>query len=391
MRNPNGFGGIKKLSGKRKKPYAVYVTTEFTLSPTIPEIDFLSGILTPDLYEQVLVQYEAYKARQPIKGRQIQKCIGYYKTRPEAIIALSEYNKNPFDIDKRNVTFAQIYEMLYEKEIKKKDISAANVYTTAYQKCGPIKQMKIRDIRLLHMQNIVDSYSDKSRSTQNNIIILFHAIFEFCMKNDIVEKDYSQFVKITEAAEKKDKLPFTRQEVQTVWDNINWLPHSKSKNSLYGLHMMDTILIMLYTGMRIRELLEIKPADIHIDERWIDLRGTKTKAAQRVIPIHKKIIPLIEKRLAYCDGEYLFHENNNNKLSYGKYRAGFYDYFMEEFKIKKLPHECRHTFATISATCGMNKILRKKIIGHASGDITDDVYTHAYIEDLIAEIDKYDL
>ena len=69
----------------------------------------------------------------------------------------------------------------------------------------------------------------------------------------------------------------------------------------------------------------------------------------------------------------------------------FYVLFMEEFKIERTPHECRHTFATVAARSNMNKVLLKKIIGHASADITEDVYTHAYIEDLIAEIDKYDL
>lgn len=68
-----------------------------------------------------------------------------------------------------------------------------------------------------------------------------------------------------------------------------------------------------------------------------------------------------------------------------------YELFMDEFKIERTPHECRHTFATIAAASKLNPILLKKIIGHASADITESIYTHAYIEDLIAEIDKYNL
>ena len=105
----------------------------------------------------------------------------------------------------------------------------------------------------------------------------------------------------------------------------------------------------------------------------------------------QKIIPLLEKRLAECTGEYLFYGNNGNQLKYYQYKTMFYELFMEEFKIERTPHECRHTFATIAASSNMNKVLLKKIIGHASSDITEDIYTHAYIEDLIAEIDKYDL
>ncbi len=69
----------------------------------------------------------------------------------------------------------------------------------------------------------------------------------------------------------------------------------------------------------------------------------------------------------------------------------FFELFMKEFKINHTPHECRHTFATVAAASNMNKVLLKKIIGHASSDLTENVYTHAYIDDLIAEIDKYNL
>lgn len=391
MRNPNGYGCIRKLSGKRKRPFGVYVTTEFKIAPSVPEIGFLEGILSPALYSKVKEEYEAYKAKQPVKAKQVQKCIGYYETRPDAMIALAEYNKNPFDIDKKNITFEQVYDLLYEKEIKEMKASAKAGYETAYKKCDSLRKMRMREIKLAHLQNVVDKYSDKSKSTQNNIIVLYHAIYKLCMENDIIEKDYSSFVKVTSKAEKKDKMPFSKQEIKTVWANINWIQETSRKNVLTDVPMMDSILVMLYTGMRIGELLEIKPYDVHINERWIDLRGTKTKAARRIIPIHKKLIPLLKKRLAECTGEYLFCGNDGKQLIYSRYKTMFYESFMENFKIDRTPHECRHTFATVAAASKLNPILLKKIIGHASADITESIYTHAYIDDLIAEIDKYNL
>lgn len=391
MRNPNGYGSIKKLSGKRKRPFAVYITTEFKMSAVVPEISFLEDILTPDLYQQVSEQYEVYKEAQPQRARQVQKCIGYYETRPDAMIALAEYNKNPFDIDRKNITFEQVYDLLYEKEIKDMSGAGKTVYTNSYKKCDSLKKMRIREIKLAHLQNVVDQHSDKSKSTQNNIIVLFHAIYTLCMENDLCEKDYSQFVKITSKAEKKEKTPYSKQEIQTIWENINWMQTTPRKNALTGMHMMDSIIVMLYTGVRIGELLEIKIEDVHINERWIDLRGTKTKAAKRIVPIHKKILPLLKKRLSESTGEYLFCGNDGKKLNYSRYKTMFFELFMKEFKIDHTPHECRHTFATVAAASNMNKILLKKIIGHASSDITENVYTHAYIDDLIAEIDKYNL
>lgn len=281
--------------------------------------------------------------------------------------------------------------MLYEKSIKGMKKSAKTAYETAYQKCDSLKSMPMRKIRLAHLQGVVDQYSDKSKSTQTNIIVLFHAIYKLCMENDIIEKNYSSYVKITSTAKKKPKRPFTRKQVQIVWDNINWVQEPDRKNYLSGIPMMDSIIIMFYTGMRIGELLDLKPADVHLKERWIDLRGTKTKAAQRIIPIHKKIIPLLEKRIEDCPGDYLFCRTDGTQLTYSIYKTVFYKPFMKEFEIDRQPHECRHTFASIAAASKLNTVLLKKIIGHSSSDITESIYTHAYIEDLIAEIDKFKL
>lgn len=391
MRHPNGYGTIRKLSGKRKRPYGVYITTGFDVAPTVPEIGFLKDILTSELYQQVSQQYEAYKESQMPKARQTQQCIGYYETRTDAMIALAEYNKSPFDIDAMHLTFGQLYDILYDKSIRNMGKSSKTAYVTAYKKCELLRDMRIREIRLSHLQSVVDQYSNKSKSTQNNIIVLFHAIYAICMENDYIEKDYSQFVKITSKANKKKKLPFERQEVQMVWDNKDWIQTTSKETKLTGMPMMDSVLVMLYTGVRINELLSIKVDDVHLEERWIDIQGTKTKAARRAVPIHKKILPLLEARLKNCKSKYLFHDNEGNKLTYSRYMDNFYKPFMDRFNIERTPHECRHTFATIAAASDMNVTLKKKIIGHASADITEDTYTHAYIKDLIAEIDKYDL
>ena len=391
MRNPNGYGSIRKLTGKRKKPFGVYITTGYDMTPAAPSIDFLQDILTADLYDQVKTQYETYRNTLIPSARQIQKCIGYYATRSEAMIALAEYNKNPYDINEKDITFGQVYDLFVDREFSKMGSSAKTVYTTSFKKCDSIKDMRMRDIRLAHLQRIIDSYSDKSKSTQNNIIVLLHAIFQLCMQNDICDKDYSQYLKITSTAEKKTKKPFSKKEVALIWDNLDWLQPLSPKNVLYNIRLMDSIIILLYTGMRINELLSLKKSDVHLDDRWIDLNGTKTAAAKRIVPIHSKIIPLLQDRLNTSEGDYLFCDNKNNRITYSRYKTSFYIYFTNHFKIERTPHECRHTFVTVATACGMNKILLKKIIGHSSTDITERVYTHAYVADLIQEIDKYDL
>ena len=336
MRNPNSYGGIKKLGGKRRRPFGVYITTGW---------EMVNG-----------------------KAKQIQKCIGYYATRPEAMIALAEYNKNPYDIDNRSVTFQQVYDILFENKFSKMKNATKACYTGAYNKCDSIHNIKMTELRKAHMQAIVDEYSDRSKSLQSNLLKLFHAVYDFSLENDICEKDYSQFVEVTSEQVAKDKTPFSREEVQLLWDNLDWANiiaiYRGKVNSMSGLPLVDSVLIMLYTGVRISELLDLKADDIHLEERWIDLRGTKTKAAKRIVPIHQKIVPLLEKRLAEQGiSEYIFHKPNGKKLDPTKYRDEFFYPICENLNMKHTPHECRHSFATYAAASKLNPILLKKIIG----------------------------
>lgn len=60
---------------------------------------------------------------------------------------------------------------------------------------------------------------------------------------------------------------------------------------------------------------------------------------------------------------------------------------MEKLQMNHNPHDCRHTFASLMDTANANKLAIKRIIGHSSQDLTDDIYTHKTIQELIDAID----
>lgn len=390
MKNPNGYGCVKKLSGNRRKPWALYVTTGYELSSPVPKIDDLREFLSEETFHIVSEEIEAARQRQTPVGRQVQKAVGYYATRQEALIAQAEYNKNPYDLDRANATFEDIYKMVYTDTISK--MGNGQPYTVAHDKCKDLFNLRFRDIRYADLQRVVDQYKHQAKGTQANINTLLHMMYAHAIRNDITDKDYSEFLEITSEKETKEKTPFTREEVQHAWDLIDWMQKSSKGTSLDGVCLADTVVMLIYTGMRINELLTLKKENVHLEDRWIDLRGSKTKAARRIVPIHKKIIPLIEKRMQ-VPGEYLILNSKGKMISNGTYFLSFWDKYIEaNFVVQHTTHDCRHTFASLSgATKGINPILRKKIMGHKTLDITDDIYTHAYIEDLIREMDLYDM
>ena len=111
--------------------------------------------------------------------------------------------------------------------------------------------MRFKDIRLSHLQGVIDD-SGMAHPTRASIKTLFNVLFTYAMKNDIVEKNYSQYVDVGKREGKINRKPFTLQEIQKIFDNVN------------AIDYMDTILIMIYTGLRVGELLDLKIKNIHL-------------------------------------------------------------------------------------------------------------------------------
>ncbi len=236
--------------------------------------------------------------------------------------------------------------------------------------------MRFKDIRLSHLQGVIDD-SGMAHPTRASIKTLFNVLFTYAMKNDIVEKNYSQYVDVGKREGKINRKPFTLQEIQKIFDNVN------------AIDYMDTILIMIYTGLRVGELLDLKIKNIHLDERYMIGGFKKEAGTDRIIPINKKIEPYIRKYYEQNkDKEYLIINSLGRPFTYSNYRREKWDNMMEKLEFDgHRPHDCRHTFDTLMDNANANKLAIKRIMGHASPDITDSVYTHKTLEDLIEAID----
>jgi integrase len=151
---------------------------------------------------------------------------------------------------------------------------------------------------------------------------------------------------------------------------------------------VDTILILTYSGWRISEFLNLKPVDISIQE-WTMTGGTKTKAGKnRVVPIHSKIRPFIEARLA--EGGPRLISYDNRPCSQSQYRLFWAD-AMKTLGMNHTPHECRHTFETLLDSAGGNRKCIDLLMGHTSKDTGNRVYNHKTLEELRATVELIQL
>ena len=148
------------------------------------------------------------------------------------------------------------------------------------------------------------------------------------------------------------------------------------------------MLILIYTGLRVMELMEIETANVHISERYM-VGGNKTAAGKnRVVPISRKVLPFVEKY--YNSGNrYLIAGTSgpNSGLSYKQYRGAF-NRVMQAMAMQHCPHDTRHTCATMLDRAGVSRTTMQHILGHAGEDLEEQVYIHKLLPDLLEGIDK---
>lgn len=326
MRRGNGDGSIFKLSGKRRKPWAVRITVGWS-----------------------------------IDGKQQYKYIGFYTNKTDAKKALAEYISAPEKV----VIERQTLQNVFDKMIEKADFAEGTKkqYIGAFKKLHSLARRQIDDIKLEELEEII---YEELPSVQARIKKTLANCYKYAMKYEYVTRNLAELLEI-KTVQAKERETFKPAEIQALWDNMATTRHG------------DIPIILLYTGTRISELLGIRTEDVDIDAGTLYIHTSKTAAGVRTIPIHDTIKPLIEKRYN-PRAKYLFM-NGNRKLPYSTYMREFW-------KVPDhVPHEARHTFITELSKVTDDGVSIKKLVGHALTDITDH-YTHRTIDELRDVINK---
>ena len=151
-----------------------------------------------------------------------------------------------------------------------------------------------------------------------------------------------------------------------------------------GEPWVDSVLIFIYSGWRISELLALTPEDVDLEAGTMK-GGTKTKAGKgRIVPIHSKIRPMVEARLAEGGPRLICYEGKPVPVT--TYRLFWRD-IMKRLNMAHVPHECRHTFETRLDSAGGNRRCIDLLMGHVSKDTGNRVYNHKTLAELQATVE----
>lgn len=326
MKRPNGSGGIRKLSGKRRHPYQVVVSAG----------------------------HEIRNNKVCVK----QASLGCYATKKEALEALAEWQVTHFRADMRQVTVKDVYDRISPDWSD----SVKSSMQTVYNRYKVLENVRIANIKTYTIEDV--PLPKLSKETHNIIRMFWHRIFMFGIENDIISKDYSEFIKFHETKEKQIKNALAPDEIKAV-----------SSVRLYR--------ILLYTGMRINELLAMETDQVYKEDGILcfHVLKSKTEAGKRIIPVHPMILNDIK-----LSGGYVI----TPKVSYNTVSREFKDFVDKNGLSQHTLHDFRRTFASYAKSCGMDDYYRKCLLGHVHGNVTDDVYTTAFTKDLYDQIKMLD-
>lgn len=280
------------------------------------------------------------KLIQKIKGATkrpyvVYSVVGYYATYDEAVDALNQ--------SRQSLTLKQVYEMWLPSHSKSVSSNTINNYGSAFAHLVSIHNVRIQDITYLQLQAIIDHMLSigLSYSSCKKVRTLISQLFDYAIINGWCTTNYAKFLNLGHNKPVRPHKPFTTQAINRLWR--------------LGSPLNNIPLILLYTGMRASELINLKARDINRKQRTIRITSAKTKSGIRTIPIHERIWPIIERRLNTI---YVVQECR----TYSSLSREF-DKAMKAINAKHTTHDCRHTFATRLDNEGANYNAKRLLLG----------------------------
>ena len=143
--------------------------------------------------------------------------------------------------------------------------------------------------------------------------------------------------------------------------------------------------MLIYSGVRVSELLDLKRENVHIDEHYFNVVESKTENGIRIVPIADKTYSFFRKW--HDDGcEYLLHTPEAPILTIG---TTMIPPVMELIGCSHKPHDTRHTCISMLTEKEVSPTMIKKIVGHSGAmSLTERVYTHVNVQELLRAINK---
>lgn len=246
----------------------------------------------------------------------------------------------------------------------------------------PVSKKKLSKIKTSDLQNLVNQYIDADHidSAQKARMTLVQ-IFRQAQENELIYKNVAEFIKVPKK-HKRPKRALTEDEVTRI------------TSTDCGEQDKVFVYIALYAGLRRGEALALTWKDVNLKERTITVHQSlifkgneseikdfpKSDSGNRTIPIPDKLYKCLAEYKLSSKNIYLFHTQNNGLPTKSYFRKMWERIVCDSGCDEVTPHLLRHTYATNLVKAGVDIKTAQKLLGHASVQLTLDIYTHIDID-----------
>ncbi len=254
-----------------------------------------------------------------------------------------------------------------------------------------LEELKPNVLQDFLLKKIDDHYST---NTIKGIVSVLKQALRLAITLEFVDKEYCSNLKMPSSEEKEISV-FTKKEQQVI---ESFCLNHKKRNYI-------GIVICLYTGIRLGELLALTWNDIDFNSNLLTINKTsysakvdgktqiivdkpKTKKSNRVIPIPNQLVKLLRVIKKESNSKYVITTRNSGMVGNRSYQRTF------KFILKKVNvpyrnfHSLRHTFATNAIELGMDVKTLAEILGHTNAMITLNRYSHSLLNYKIEMMNK---
>ena len=190
------------------------------------------------------------------------------------------------------------------------------------------------------------------------------AFLNWATERGIIEANPMNKIKIGEPKPPTIET-FTRDQIRDLLSQPN-------PKLFVGLRDLTIMIIMLETGVRVRELCDIKMNDVRMTDEQILIEGKNGE--DRLVPIQtqaKRILTRYIKARGNSPVDWLFITVDDEKMNRDSLRRRIAKYgrMANITNVRCSPHTFRHTFAKMSVKNGADIFTLQRILGHKTLDM----------------------
>jgi len=281
-----------------------------------------------------------------------------------------------------------LFSDLVEEYVKyQRDIKKAKEWKTTQYRLDIIKRFwnedpKIAEISKAHLVKL-DAFlkaEKKSKYTINHYFALLKAMFNYATREE-KSSGKNPINEIRPYTVDEKRREYSPEELKQIFDAVEKIEREARANALIDKNAKNIVLILLYTGMRVGELLNLKWENVRKD-RIVMKRSETKQRKEKVIPITPVLQRILEDLKSKEKGDGYVLPLTRRR---GSMLSGWTNHLLR--KIRKhsgiedfVFHNLRHTASTIMVSqalgqgVGLADVM--KVLGHSQVKTTMR-YLHA--------------